>query len=82
MVVPDIYYPVIKSVNDNAELRFSLRSLKNIEHGNVYIVGYKPLWVKNVIHLPYNDIPARDNKGIFQGWKNQREKLHSPHPNT
>lgn len=76
MIVPDIYYPVVKSVNDNAELRFSLRSLKNIEHGDVYIVGYKPLWLTGVKHIPFDDIPRNDVSGVFQGYKNQRQKLN------
>lgn len=42
---------------NNNELRFSLRSiemyLKN--YGNVYIVGRKPKWLTNVIHIPCED---------------------------
>lgn len=38
--------------NDSNELRYSLRSLKNIPHDNVFIVGEKPEWVKNVTYIP------------------------------
>lgn len=36
---------------DNPELRYSLRSLRNVPHGRVWIVGHKPSWVRNVGHL-------------------------------
>jgi hypothetical protein len=37
------------------ELRYSLRSLKNIPHDRVFIVGDKPEWIQNVIHVPFED---------------------------
>lgn len=41
--------------NDD-ELRYSLRSLSNLkELGNVYIVGHKPKWIQNVIHIEASD---------------------------
>lgn len=46
----DVVYSV-KPSNDNEELRYSLRSLENIPHGTVYLAGYKPSWVKNVVHI-------------------------------
>lgn len=50
---PVVYF--VKPGDDNEELRYSLRSLENIEHGDVWIVGYKPAWVVNVGYLP---VPA------------------------
>lgn len=47
----DLVY-VVKQGDDNEELRYSLRSLRNLEHGTVWIVGYKPPWVTGVGHLP------------------------------
>ncbi|NCO10714.1 hypothetical protein GW930_02300 [Candidatus Saccharibacteria bacterium] len=38
--------------NDSEALRYSLRSLKNIPHGKVFIAGEKPSWVKDVVYLP------------------------------
>lgn len=38
--------------NDSEELRYSLRSLKNIVHEKVYIVGEKPNWVTNIEYIP------------------------------
>lgn len=41
-----------KESNTHA-LRFSLRSLVNVPHDKVYIVGDKPGWMQNVVHIPY-----------------------------
>ena len=46
----DIVY-LVKNDDINHELRYSLRSLKNIPHASVIIAGHKPSWVKNVIHI-------------------------------
>jgi hypothetical protein len=50
-VVDDIVY-VVGPGEPNDELRYSLRSLRNLPHGQVWIVGHKPRWVRNVQHLP------------------------------
>lgn len=47
----DVVY-LVKRGNQNEELRYSLRSLANIPHGNVFIAGYTPNWVTNVISIP------------------------------
>lgn len=36
----------------NDQLRYSLRSLQNLPHDQVWIVGHKPRWVKGVQYLP------------------------------
>ena len=51
----DIVYVLQEWYYDCMELRISLRSLKNIPHGKVFIVWYKPDRVKNVIHIPCED---------------------------
>jgi len=38
--------------NDSEELRYSLRSLQNIPHDKVVIVGEKPDWATNVTYIP------------------------------
>lgn len=43
----DIVY-ICRPGDDNEELRHSLRSLKNLPHGKVWIVGEAPAWVRNV----------------------------------
>lgn len=49
----DIVYPV-KPGNDNEPLKFSLRSLANLPHDRVWIVGHKPAWVTGVEFIPGN----------------------------
>lgn len=53
----DIVYKLGEgSKHNNLELRYSLRSLVNYPFtGQVYVVGYKPEWIKNVIHIPAQD---------------------------
>lgn len=48
---------------DNKVLKYSLRSLSRFVHlRNVYISGWKPDWVKNVIHIPVDDHYTLKNK--------------------
>jgi len=48
---PDVVYRV-RPGDTNDELRYSLRSLANIPHGKVWIVGHKPTWTTGIGHLP------------------------------
>ena len=48
--VPDVVY-IVRKGDRNDELRYSLRSLRNLPHGNVWIVGYQPEWVTGTHHL-------------------------------
>ena len=52
---------------DSEHLRYSLRSLKNIEHDRVWIVGHQPAWVRGVTGIP---VAQRLGK-----WDNQRSNL-------
>ena len=50
----------------NNELRYSLRSLSKISGiGDVFIVGEKPDWLRNIIHIPRKDIPFRKEYSIY-----------------
>ena len=42
----------------NNELRYTLRSIEKHLHGyrNIYIVGDKPAWLQNVIHIPFKEV--------------------------
>lgn len=54
----DIVYPLSnKSVWKNNELRYSLRSLEKfaVNLGRVFVVGSKPEWLTNVVHIPMTD---------------------------
>lgn len=56
----DILYP-LKKTNSNEELRYSLRSLQNITHDKVIIVGDIPEWVNEefVYYIPTHNLPNR-----------------------
>lgn len=52
------------SLYNNKELLYSLRSLSNFKDlGNVYIIGFKPNWIKNVIHIPAIDVLTSNKDG-------------------
>lgn len=57
----DVVY-VVGPGGTHESLRYSLRSLANISHGQVWIVGHKPPWAVNVGHLP---VPQKSTK-----WRN------------
>lgn len=66
----DVVIPLNNSSKvNNLELMYALRSLEYhmIDLGDIYIVGNKPSWVKNVIHVPFNDIYENNkNQNILQ----------------
>lgn len=65
-LVADVVY-FVRPGDDNPELRYSLRSLTNIDHGDVWIVGHKPSWVRNVRHIDYEADPS------LSKWENVTE---------
>jgi len=51
-----VYILADESDNNNIELRYSLRSLKNVPHKDVYLVTKElPKWVHNVKHIKCED---------------------------
>ena len=56
---PDVVY-VCRPGDDNEELRYSLRSLRNLPHGKVWIAGYCPVWVSAEVQRIA--VPARASK--------------------
>lgn len=60
----DVVYPY-KATVDDAELRYSLRSLTNLPHGDVWIVGDKPDWLTNVCHIPGNRHRHNKPRNVF-----------------
>lgn len=54
------------SKHDNMELRLSLRCLEKNCHGmgRVFIVGNKPDWVQNVVHIPAEDTWTAENNAF------------------
>lgn len=63
----DCVYVVRKS-KDNDELRYSLRSLKNLPHRKVVIVGHRPHWCVNVVHI--------ETEGIMYKWAKNSIRYH------
>lgn len=56
------------SMHDNIELRYTLRSIESY-YGSpeIFIVGIKPHWLKNVHHLPFKEDPVQcRNKNVMQ----------------
>lgn len=53
----DIVIP-LKESEPNHDLRFCLRSLEKYggEYGRVFVVGHCPRWLKNVIHIPTEQV--------------------------
>lgn len=61
----DIIIPLCKgSVKDNIELRYALRAIQKHLSGyrNIYIIGEKPGWLQNAIHIPMRDLHFSENK--------------------
>ncbi|MFF4391439.1 hypothetical protein ACFY0G_32320 [Streptomyces sp. NPDC001552] len=51
MDLPDLVVPV-REAKLNQQLRYALRSwAKNLPHGRVWLVGYRPYWVAGVNHI-------------------------------
>lgn len=50
------------------ELRYSLRSLCNLKHDRVFIIGERPDWLTNIVHIPAEDIygPEKQRNAIHK----------------
>jgi hypothetical protein len=68
MAHPDVVY-VVRPGDVNEELRYSLRSLRNVPHGRVFMVGHTPPWVRNVESV--------DVKQIGSKWKNSTKNMYT-----
>lgn len=57
MKIDVVYKLGIGSKHNDVELKYSLRSLSNFKDlGKVYIIGHKPKWIDNVIHILCDDV--------------------------
>lgn len=54
----DVVYPLKRGVQ-HAELRYSLRSLKNLPHDRVFLVGGLPDWATGVEHIQVDRRPTK-----------------------
>lgn len=68
-MVIDLLYPIGGgSVLNDDELRYSLRSVeKHLSNfGKVYIIGKLPSFLKDVIHIPYDDVDRSKETNIYK----------------
>lgn len=63
----DVLIPY-KSEQNTGELKFALRSIeKNLTgYNQIFIIGDKPKWLKNIIHIPARDYAGRKAYSIMQ----------------
>lgn len=55
----------MKDHDNNHEFRYSLRSLENLPHGKVFVVGYKPTWcTEDVLEIEKPDYLPQETKYI------------------
>jgi hypothetical protein len=66
--LPDVVYLCGPDVG--RELKYSLRSLRNLPHDRVWIAGYQPKGLTNVERLPVRQRPK-------QKWENQEANLRA-----
>jgi hypothetical protein len=75
-----IMAPVVYAVrpgDTNEELRYSLRSLANLDHDRVIIAGHCPPWVRNVEHLPVHAVGSKYDR-TAANWRAACEHLDEP----
>lgn len=63
----DVVY--IVRIGDNEELRYSLRSLSNLDHGNVWVAGAAPDWYKG------NLLPVTQKRDKYENARNNLRAL-------
>lgn len=52
---------VVPVRDETDELRFALRSFKNIKYDRLILVGHKPSWVKNADHIKIEETNRHEN---------------------
>lgn len=65
---PDVLY-IVKASEDNEELKYSLRSLKNLNHGRVFIAGYKPTWVDDRVEYIPSEQAGNKYGNVRMSWR-------------
>lgn len=63
----DVVY-ICEANERNEELRHSLRTLANLPHARVWMVGYKPRWARNVQYLPTKQISSK-HVNTWRNWQ-------------
>lgn len=76
MTAPDIVYLVGDTGTHHDELRYSLRSVAvNMPHTQVWIIGHKPEWVRNVQWVPTAQVSSNKYVNTLRNWN---AALHHP----
>lgn len=62
----DIVIPYKKESRNGLELKYALRSIVKYLSGydEIFIVGDKPDWIQNIIHIKFNDDPSVKERNI------------------
>lgn len=68
MSTPDVVF-IVREHPARDEFQYALRSLQNVPHGTVWLLGGRPEWIRNVRHVPWKDGGDK--------WKNIAEKFKS-----
>lgn len=63
----DVLYPLGTGSNyRNLELRFSLRSLINVDHDRIFLIGpLLPRWIQNISYIKFDDKPLRKQINVI-----------------
>jgi hypothetical protein len=75
-MAPTVAYAV-RQGDRNEELRYSLRSLANLDHHRVIIAGHCPPWVTNVEHIPTVQTGSKYERAA-RNWRAVCEALDEP----
>ena len=62
----DVVY-ICAAEEPNEELRYSLRSLRNLPHRHVWVVGYRPRWVVQAGYVPTRQA-GRKHSNTWRNW--------------
>lgn len=68
-ILVDLVYPLGHgSLWDNNELKYSLRSIEKhlANYRHVYVMGEKPAWLQNVVHIPVNETGRSGPERIYR----------------
>lgn len=61
--MPDLFFPYKQSNWDGEELKFAIRSfVKHTKFDRIFVMGDKPEWLQNVVHIPFKDLAGFENK--------------------
>lgn len=62
----DVVIPFLNSNGIDFELKYCLRAIEKYlsHHGNIFIIGGQPAWIKNHIHINFADVSGNEFKAL------------------